>query len=47
LNTFIVATDFGDEKINTKIIKDQLTKSVVFAKKKTLGGPEDCIRVLV
>ena len=39
LNTFIIATDFGDEKINTKIIKEQLTKSFAFAKKNYTGWP--------
>ncbi len=39
LNTFIVATDFGDENITIKLLEEHLTTSFRFAKKNYTGWP--------
>ncbi|MEO1051122.1 MAG: hypothetical protein AAFX87_10860 [Bacteroidota bacterium] len=39
LNTFIVATDFGNEEVNKSLIEQHLTESFKFAKQNYTGWP--------
>ena len=39
LNTFIVATDFGDQEVNIALIEEHLTKSFNYSKKNYKGWP--------
>ncbi len=39
LNTFIVATDFGDEEVNVPLIEEHLTKSFNYSKQNYTGWP--------
>ncbi|MCP4442437.1 MAG: hypothetical protein GY810_26315 [Aureispira sp.] len=39
LNTFIVATDFGDEEVTPDLIEEHLSTSFAFAKKNYKGWP--------
>lgn len=39
LNTFIIATNFGDEQLTSNIVKAHLTESFTFSKNNTKGWP--------